>query len=160
MDDKAFRNLMSQFATGVTVVTTNVDGDLHGMTANAVTSLSLEPLLLLICVVRGNSCHTQLEKASHFAVNILAADQEYLSNTFARSGDPETGSLRGTEFRLGAEGSPLLEGTLGWVECRKSEVLAGGDHDIFIGEALTGEVAGGDPLLFWGGGYRRLAAAD
>ncbi|MEM1248363.1 MAG: flavin reductase family protein [Acidobacteriota bacterium] len=160
MDDKAFRNLMGQFATGVTVVTTNVDGDLHGMTANAVTSVSLDPLLLLVCVVRGNNCHQQLQKSSHFAVNILSAEQEDVSNTFARSGDPEAGELRGADYQLGAEGSPILAGTLGWVECRKSEVLAGGDHDIFVGEALSGEILGGDPLLFWGGGYRRIASVD
>ena len=87
-DPKQFRNACGCFATGITIVTTEVDGEIHGMTANAVSSVSLDPLLLLVCVDRGARCYQQLEAAGAFGVNILAADQEELSNLFARSSDP------------------------------------------------------------------------
>ena len=157
MDDKAFRSLMGQFATGITVVTTNVGGQLHGMTANAFTSLSLDPLLLLVCVVKGTTCHQQMQQATHFGINILSADQEDLSNTFAKSGDPENGSLRGASFELGLHDVPKINDSLAWVTCRKAEVLPGGDHDIFLGEALDGDTQeDASPLLFFRGGYQRI----
>ncbi len=157
MDDKDFRSLMGQFATGVTVVTTNNEGVLHGMTANAFSSLSLDPLLLLVCVVRGNTCHGELTKADRFGINILSSAQEDVSNTFAGRGEPEEGRLRGVPYRLGEHGVPLLDDTIAWVECRKADVLEGGDHDIFVGEALAGKLESeDDPLLFFRGGYRNL----
>jgi len=157
MDDKDFRSLMGEFATGITVVTTNVGGQLHGMTANAFSSLSLDPLLLLVCVVKGTTCHQQLQEATHFGINILTAEQEDHSNTFARSGDPEDGSLRGADFELGPKDIPFLNNSLAWVACRKSEVLPGGDHDIFLGEALEGGASeNASPLLFFRGGYQRI----
>lgn len=159
MEPRTYRDLIGHFATGVTVITTAHDGLYHGMTANAVTSVSLDPVLLLVCVAKDATCHEQIRTAGHFAVNILRAEQENLSNLFARKGPPEEGSLRGASFRMGAHGSPLLDGCLATLECTVYECLPGGDHDLFLGRVLAGEAANGSsaPLLFFKGAYRRIA---
>lgn len=156
MDSKTYRNLIGHFATGVTVITTSVDGLLHGMTANAIASLSLDPTLLLVCVDKTAVCHRQLTAATHFAVNILGSDQEALSNAFARTTEPEKGRLGDASFDTGPHGSPLLEGALVHLECETTETLPGGDHDIFLGRVLWGQSTEGEPLLYYGGRYRRL----
>jgi flavin reductase len=161
MDSTTFRRLLGRFATGVTVITTNVDGRLHGMTANALSSVSLEPPLILVCVDRRAHCHPQVHAAGRFGVNILAAGQRDLSEVFARSLPPEPGALRGSRYRLDDEhGVPLLEGALATLVCRLHATYPGGDHDIFVGEVLAGHAGedGGDPLLYFGGGYRSLSA--
>jgi flavin reductase (DIM6/NTAB) family NADH-FMN oxidoreductase RutF len=158
-DARAFRNLFGNFATGVTVVTTNVDGLLHGMTANAVCSLSLEPMLVLLCVDHRAACHGQVLAAGRFGLSILAADQRDLSERFARAGEPEREALRGAPFRLVAEDVPVLVDVLGWIACRLVERHAGGDHDIFVGEVLAGEIGRtAEPLVFFRGAYRSLTA--
>ncbi len=158
IEPKAFRDLMGTFATGVTVVATSNDGFLHGMTANAVTSLSLDPTLLLVCVDKGAFTHEQLSACSSFSVNILTADQEAVSTLFAKHEPPERDRLRGAAYRIGETGAPILEGVSAWVECRKTDALEGGDHTIFVGEAIAGSVASdAPPLLFHRGRYARLA---
>ena len=157
MDGDLYRSLIGQFATGVTVVTTNVDGRLHGMTANAVCSLSLDPLQLLVCVDRESNCFVQMQRAEAFGVSILAADQEEVSNLFARTTKPAEGSLQGVEYRLGSLGEPLIENALVHLECRLAERLDGGDHIIVVGDVVAGsKVRDADPLLFHGGRYARL----
>jgi flavin reductase (DIM6/NTAB) family NADH-FMN oxidoreductase RutF len=132
MDSNSFRGIMGVFATGVTVVTTCVDGLYHGFTANAVSSVSLEPPLLLVCADKGGIAHGQLTRAESFGVSILSAEQE-----------------------AGETGAPLLDGALAWLECRSHSQAEGGDHTIFFGEAVDGgSDAGQDPLLFFRGGYR------
>jgi flavin reductase (DIM6/NTAB) family NADH-FMN oxidoreductase RutF len=127
------------------------------MTANAVCSLSLEPLQLLVCVERSAHCHAQLLAARAFAVNVLAADQRVLSELFARTQPPEQGTLRGASHRLSARAIPLLDGAHAHLECRVAEIYAGGDHDIFLGEVLDGAAPNdGSPLLFYRGRYRSL----
>jgi len=108
LDPTEYRKIMSRFATGVTVVSTNVGGHFHAFTANSVTSVSLEPLLFLVCVGKTASAHAQLEQAKHFGVSILGRDQEDLSTLFAQSGQPEKGGLRGASYRVGETGVPLL----------------------------------------------------
>ncbi len=158
MDRDTYRSLIGQFATGVTVVTTNVDGRLHGMTANAVCSLSLEPLQLLVCVDRESNCHEQMQRAEAFGLSILAFDQEEISNTFARTTAPVAGSLLGVGFRQGSLGEPLIENALAHLECRIAERIDGGDHIIVIGDVVAGELLrDAEPLLFYGGRYARLA---
>jgi flavin reductase (DIM6/NTAB) family NADH-FMN oxidoreductase RutF len=158
IDSKTFRNIMGSFATGVTVVTT-VKGDrYHGMTANSVTSVSLDPMLLLVCVEKGATAHQELRDCDSFGVSILSAEQESVSNTFASSGVPERGTLRGVPFRLGSSGVPLIEGALACLECQVTAELDGGDHTIFLGKVIEAESRDdGAPLLFFGGGYRLLA---
>ena len=159
LDARVYRDIWGTFATGVMVVTTDCDGWLHGMTANGVTSVSLDPLLLLVCVAKSSRCHSQLTDAGKFGISLLAEDQEELSNLFAESADPEDGSLRGAAFHTGPNGTPLLDGCLAYLECEVKEVFAGGDHDIFLGEALDGKLVDTEraPLLFFRGGYRHLA---
>jgi len=156
IDAKLQRTIMGRFATGVTVVTMKAGDTLWGMTANAVTSLSLDPPLVLVCVDKTTQTHGFLNEAGAFAMNILAENQEEISNRFATPGPKEFSDL---DYQDGETGSPVLGGTLGYVDCRLSEVIAGGDHDIFIGEIVNGEDRGeedgGRPLLYFGG-YARL----
>ncbi len=157
LDPKQYRNIIGQFATGVTIVTTAVDGWLHGMTANAITSVSLDPLLLLVCVDKEAHTHDHLGQAGSFAVNILAEDQQDVSDTFATSSKPEEGRLQGFEYRLGANGAPIIEGCLSHIECEVTERTDGGDHTIFIGQVLAAETyREAPPLLFYQGQYRKL----
>ncbi|MYF04603.1 MAG: flavin reductase family protein [Holophagales bacterium] len=158
MDRDTYRSLIGQFATGVTVVTTNVDGRLHGMTANAVCSLSLEPLQLLVCVDRESNCYRQMQRAEAFGLSILACDQEEISNAFARTTAPAAVSLLGVAFRQGRLGEPLIENALAHLECRIAERIDGGDHISVIGDVGAGErLRDAEPLLFYGGRYARLS---
>lgn len=158
MDSKTYRNLIGHFATGVTVITTEVDGLLHGMTANAVTSVSLDPILVLVCVDHGTHCHEQMQKADRFGVSILKAGQEELSNLFARSQDPEAGTLRGASFHTTENGVVLLDDCLARIECELHDRIPCGDHDLCIGRVIAGEqVEHTEPLLFFAGNYRKLA---
>jgi flavin reductase (DIM6/NTAB) family NADH-FMN oxidoreductase RutF len=158
LDARSYRDIWGSFATGVTIITTAVDGWFHGMTANGVTSVSLDPLLMIVCVDKSTRCHGQLRSAGKFGVSFLGQDQEAVSATFAKRGDPECGTLRGIAFHLGPEGTPIVDGSMAYLECRLAEVLPGGDHDIFLGEALGGEILRTDaaPLLFFRGKYRQL----
>jgi flavin reductase (DIM6/NTAB) family NADH-FMN oxidoreductase RutF len=161
MDSLTFRQLLGCFATGVTVITTNAGGLLHGMTASAVCSLSLEPPLLLVCVERSTHCHPQLHAAGHFGVNVLAAGQRDLSELFARSQPPERGSLRGARHHPGPHGVPVLDGALATIVCRLETSYPGGDHDIFVGEVLDGsfsEEHDEEPLLYFRSRYRTLSS--
>lgn len=155
---REFRNTMGRFATGVTVVSA-MDGDApRAMTANAVSSLSLDPMLLLVCVQRDASMHAVLERSGAFAVNILAADQRPLSDLFASHGELEQ-PMGGAAFRTASTGAPVLDGVIAWVDCEVSQRLDGGDHSIFVGRAV--DFASGpadvEPLLFYGGGYRAMS---
>ena len=160
LDSADFRKVIGNFASGVTVVTTDVDGTLHGLTANAVSSVSLEPLLILVCVDKGAVSHGQLEAASHFGMSILSETQEDVSNTFARTAPPEqgdSGTLRGVRVRRADCGVPLIEGAVAWLACEKHEAVDAGDHTIFLGRVIEGGVEyEAAPLLYFRGGYRRL----
>ena len=157
IDAQSYRRIIGQFATGVTVVTTAVDGRLHGMTANALTSVSLNPLLLLVCVDKGTHAHDELTTAGRFGVNILAEEQEEVSNLFAATTEPEQGRLQGVSYHLGPNGAPIIDGCLAYVECAVTDRCPGGDHTIFIGEVLGAEtLREAPPLLFFQGRYRRL----
>ena len=157
-----FRRTVGMFATGVTVVSTNVDGVVHGMTANAFASVSLDPLLVLICVDREAGMHALLPRAQGFAVTILAAEQEDLSAWFA-SGDRPAGHDQFGEVAWDpapVTGSPVLCDGVAYVDCRVTESHAGGDHSIFLAEVVDLGVLrpDADPLLYYGGRYRRLVA--
>jgi len=153
-DSKLQRKIMGRFATGVTVVTTAGPGGLGGLTANAVSSLSLEPPLVLVAVDKRAGSYPEIKANGCYAVNILAADQEEISRRFATPGPKDYTGLTWTKAVTGA---PVLEGTLAWVDCRLAEVLPGGDHDIFVGEIVAGEARDeGLPLLYFSGKYRQL----
>lgn len=154
-----YRRLIGCFATGVTVITAARGEEVRGMTANAVTSLSLEPLLLLVCVDKRTITHQFLEEAQHFAVNILAEDQEQVSRALASRDSEDARRLIGYRYRPGQTGAPILEDCLAYVECRITEVIPGGDHSIFIGQVESGEIMRDvSPLLFFRGKYSRLTS--
>ena len=157
IDTRAFRDISGHFATGVTVVTMRDGDEPHGLTANAFTSVSLDPPLVLFCIDRDASLHDQMERAGAFAVNILSSAQRELADFFASHGRGDGGdSMGGFPHRPGATGSPLLAGTLCWLDCRVWNRYDGGDHTIVVGEVVEMELtqAEGSPLLFFGGAYR------
>lgn len=158
IDAKEYRGIIGQFATGVTVITTAVDGWLHGMTANAITSVSLDPLLLLVCVDKEAHTHDHLSRAGAFAVSILAEDQRVLSQTFATSNKPEEGRLQGVRYRIGENGAPIIDGCLASIQCEVTERTDAGDHTVFFGRVLDATAERDTvPLLFYQGKYRELS---
>lgn len=152
-----FRHAIGHFATGVTIVTSiGADGEPVGTTANAVTSLSLDPPLLLVCFDRASVTLQAVRAHGAFVVNVLAAPQRHLSANFARCGLAATWD--GVRHHLGSTGSPRLDGVLAALECTVEERMAGGDHEIVVGRVREVETDGRDvaPLLFWRGGYGSL----
>jgi len=149
-----FRRAMGRFTTGVTVITTRLGDDLHGMTANAVTSLSLEPMMVLVCVDKTADTHDILSKAGVFAVNILNKDQAEISDRFAKKEFDGAHGLEDVPHSFGATGAPIIDGALAYLDCRTLTEQHGGDHTIFIGEVVEAkELSEAEPLLFYRGKY-------
>lgn len=158
VDPREYRTIIGHFATGVTVITSAADGELQGMTANALSSLSLDPVMVLICVDKTSHTHHVVSRGGVFAVNILGEHQEDVSRLFARRAEPQAGSLRGQPFRIGASGAPILQDCLAYLDCRVRDVLDGGDHSIFLGEVIDQAVVRDvPPLVFFRGRYTSIA---
>jgi flavin reductase (DIM6/NTAB) family NADH-FMN oxidoreductase RutF len=157
VDQLEFRRVMGHFATGVTVVTTHDGaGNLYGLTANAVASVSLEPPMVLVCVDKTSDSYPSFGKSKVFTINILSNAQETLSRRFAKSGGDK---FTGVGYRVGETGAPILHDTIGHLECRVRHEFDAGDHTIYVGEAIDiGASDDGDPLLYFRGGYRNLSA--
>ena len=155
-DPKEQRRIFGHFATGVTVVSTLAGDETWGMTANAVTSLSLDPPLVLVAVVRGSSTDEYLKASRCFAVNILAEDQRDLSTRYSGPGPRDFSDLN---VKKAVTGCPILVEAIAWVDCRVVNILPGGDHDIYVGEILDGGTHdhAKKPLLYFGGKYSQLA---
>lgn len=152
-----FRRACSAFPTGVTVVTAlDPQGAPYGMTANSFTSVSLDPPLILVCIDQQARMLEWLAAASPFAVNILRATQAHLSNRFARAAHDRFGD---TPWSPGVHSAPLIDGVLGHFECRVQSLAEAGDHVIVLGEVLRCECHAGEPLVFFGGGYRGVTAS-
>ncbi|MGI8631096.1 MAG: flavin reductase family protein [Solirubrobacterales bacterium] len=153
-----FRSALGSFATGVTVITTRGQEHAYGMTANAFSSVSLDPPLVLVCAKSGAEGSEHIEANGRFAVNILGAEQEPLSRYFSSKDRPRgRDAFREVAHWIGVSGSPILDGVATYLDCRLHEARAAGDHQIFIGEVLALEVSSEvAPLLFHGGGYRYL----
>ena len=155
VDPEMFKAVMGQWPSGVTVVTTTDADGLAGMTASSFSSVSLDPPLVSVCVARHLATHDRLEQAGVFAVNILAKDQVEEGLRFAGMLPDVADRFDGIDITKAETGSPLLAGTLGWVDCKVWAAHDGGDHTIFVGEVLA---AGIDetaaPLLYhsrsWG----------
>ena len=151
------RQAMGRFATGVTVVTTKNNDEINGMTANALTSVSLEPPLVLVCIDRDNYTSKLINESKVFALNILGNDQQELSDIFARPGAGKADNLHDLKTSEAVTGAPIIDGCLSYLDCRVTKVYAEGDHNIFIGEVVgAGADRDNDPLIFWNGGYRQL----
>jgi flavin reductase len=157
-----FRAVMSRLATGVTVVTTVADGLDHAMTANAVTSVSLAPLLVLVSVDRTTRFHEALSAADHFGISVLPSAAEPTARWLATSGRPLAGQLDEVPHHRGVSGVALLDGALATVECRVWARYDGGDHELVLGEVTTLAQPDPDaePLLYFRSRYRGLSGPD
>jgi flavin reductase (DIM6/NTAB) family NADH-FMN oxidoreductase RutF len=153
---REFRDALGCFATGVTVITTRGAEHPYGMTANAFSSVSLEPPLVLVCVRDGTEGSESLQRNGVFAVNVLSAAQEELSRYFASHDRPRGWeTFEGVPHRSVETGSPVLDGIAAYFDCRLVAAHPAGDHIIFIGEVLAlGADAAMQPLLFHHGRYR------
>jgi flavin reductase (DIM6/NTAB) family NADH-FMN oxidoreductase RutF len=153
-----FRKAMGCFATGVTIITVDLDGEVHGMTANAFASVSLDPMLVLVCVDHSTRTHAHLHAKKRFGINVLCEDQRAISEYYAR---PErthehAEAEAGARFDRTSHGTPMLHGALAYLECRLQSSQQAGDHAIFIAEVEDVVVREGDPLLFFRGKYRQV----
>lgn len=154
IDQRELRNVMGNFATGVTIITTkNVAGKPFGLTANAFSSLSLDPPLLLICVDKKVDCYACFDESQVFGVNFLSEDQDQLSTRFATKGIEK---FEGVSYQLGELGVALLDGAAVHIECKVASAYEGGDHTIYVGEVQNAKVLGDRPLLFFRGKYYKL----
>jgi flavin reductase len=158
LDPTEFRKAMGCFATGVTIITLDLDGEVHGMTANAFTSVSLDPLLVLVCVDHTARTHAHLHAKKRFGVNILAEHQRAISEYYARPARTHEHAEKeaGARFDRTAKGTPMLHGALAYLECRLQSAEDAGDHTIFIAEVEDVVVRPGNPLLFFRGMYLNI----
>jgi flavin reductase (DIM6/NTAB) family NADH-FMN oxidoreductase RutF len=151
LDSRAFRNTLGRFATGVTVITTVVDGKIHGMTASAFMSVSLEPPLVMVSVDRRAHLHSLLGVGSRYGVSILDKDQQAYSQHFAGFGAEDLTP----EFIWAAE-MPLIKDALAYIVARVVDAHPAGDHTFFIGQVEHVEWREGEPLLYFSGRYGDL----
>jgi flavin reductase (DIM6/NTAB) family NADH-FMN oxidoreductase RutF len=157
LDTSDFRKAMGCFATGVTVITVDQGGEVHGMTANAFTAVSLDPVLVLVCVDHRARTHTHLHARKRFGVNVLRRDQQAISEYYARSDEThQHAEAAGARFDRTAQGTPVLQGALAYLECRLHSAQAAGDHTIFIAEVEEVMVREGEPLLYFRSQYRDI----
>ena len=159
VDEAVFRRAVGRFATGVTVVSTRVGAIDHVMTASAFTSVSLDPLLVLVCVDREARFRDAVLEAGTWGVSVLALAQRPAAEWFATKGRPLIGQLDSHPHHRGVTGAALLDDAVAWLECRTHAVYDGGDHDIVVGAVLAA-VDGdrdGSPLVYHRGRYGRLA---
>ncbi len=156
-DQELFREVFGRFATGVAVITAASPEGVGGMTANALCSLSLEPLLALVCFENSARTLPIVRASGRFGVNVLTTEQEQLAGVFA-SKLPEAEKLELAPHRLETQ-VPILEGALAWAACEVCELIAGGDHTIAIGEVVSMGLGEGEPLLWYRRQYRVDALA-
>jgi flavin reductase (DIM6/NTAB) family NADH-FMN oxidoreductase RutF len=154
VDRGLFREVMGGFATGVAVVTTEADGEIHGMTLNSLTSVSLQPTLILVCLTRESRTARAVARRGGFVVNLLGEHQETVSRRFSA---PNEDHFEGLELRRDEDGMPVLADSIGHLACRIEAVHEGGDHLIVLGRVSRCEPSGGEPLLFYRGRYGRYA---
>ncbi len=154
----SFRQAVGQFCTGVTVVTVVADGQPHGMTVNAFTSVSLQPLLVLVCIEQDAVMHDLLARSGAFAATILSADQEPESVWFSSprpAGYAEFADVEWTSAPV--SGAPVLTDGLAYLDCDLIDRYAGGDHTIYLGiVTAVGQLHAADPLVYFDSDYRRL----
>jgi flavin reductase (DIM6/NTAB) family NADH-FMN oxidoreductase RutF len=158
LDPKAFKDVLSCFASGVTVVTTSLDGTPHGLTVSAFSSVSATPPRVLVCLGNDTDSKPLVERAGHFAVHILGRDHATLGLRFAKV-TPDTSDLfAGLSYRSEQTGSPILTDCLAWLDCRVESVLPVGDHTVFVGAVEAAGVAGteAEPILYYRRAWRVL----
>lgn len=155
VDSDLFRDFLSRFASGVTVVTTrDSDGEPWGFTASSFASLSADPQYVLVCLNRTAECYAAFDACEEFVVNILHAEQQDTAMVFATRGSDKFGT---TETVDTPGGTPVVSGSLATLTCRLAHTLEGGDHVILIGEAVDGAIGEGEPMLYYNRGFRTIA---
>ena len=156
-DTQGFKNALAHWATGVTVVTTMIDGKPVGITASSLTSLSLDPPQVLICVARKLFTHAAIMQRRTYAVNILGVDHLEWGMRFAGM-RPEVDRFADIAWTTAKTGSPILPGVIGWLDCELRHVYDGDDHSIFVGEVVAaGHREDMAPLLYFKRNWRHLA---
>jgi flavin reductase (DIM6/NTAB) family NADH-FMN oxidoreductase RutF len=155
LDPDRFRAAMAMLPTGVTVVSANGPDGPAGATANAVCSLSIEPMLMLACLDRGSRTLLAVQAANHFGISVLHSGQEQIARSFATKA-PVADKWAGVTWSE-REGIPAIDGALVWIACELHDVVAAGDHVIVTGEVRGLASGEGDPLVFSGGEYRPLS---
>jgi len=158
-----FREALGSFATGVTVITVDYENEVRGMTANAFSSVSLDPLLVLVCVDRKARTHAHLHEKKRFGVNVLTEHQRRISEFYAfpihEQGNAERDAA-GARFDRTVHGTPVLRDALAYLECRLHTSQDAGDHTIFIAQVEEVVVREGEPLLYFRGGYRAIGRIE
>ncbi|NIF18686.1 flavin reductase family protein [Pantoea sp. Cy-639] len=156
----SFRKALGHYASGITVITSHIDGEPIGFTCQSFHSVSMSPPLVSFSVMSGSASYPRIRQAGRFAVNILSGDQMAISNQFARKG---TDKWQGVEWQHSPLGNPIITGSLHWIDCEIHAEHAAGDHLIVIGEVKAldlQEVSTAQPLLYFKGQYCNLAAQD
>lgn len=153
IDEQHYKKTLGRFNSGVTIVTTEHDGALYGLTVASFASLSLRPPLILVCIEKRVKSHEALRVSGRFGVSILAAGQEDLSNRFSSRVEDR---FEGVACRTGSLGVPLIDGAIAQIECRTFDQLDGGDHTIFVGEVEAADFTDGAPLVYFRSGYHRI----
>jgi flavin reductase (DIM6/NTAB) family NADH-FMN oxidoreductase RutF/DNA-binding FadR family transcriptional regulator len=155
---RLFREVIGHFASGVTVITACREGTDYGMTASAVSSLSLEPPMLLVCVNKATVTERAISSSGAFGVNILHEDQGHVAERFAGRHSPD--KFDDVEVSYGQLGIPMLEDALARIECRVSEKVSGGTHTVFLGRVERAEARRGAPLTYFRGSFGRFEQAS
>jgi flavin reductase (DIM6/NTAB) family NADH-FMN oxidoreductase RutF len=156
VDPPEFRRILGHWTTGVAIVSSVSDaGAPRGFTANAVASVSLVPPLVLVCVAREADTHASISGAGCFCISVLPQAAERLARRFA--GNETADKFTGIAFREEVTGAPVLDDALAWVDCRVAHAYEAGDHTIFVGEVVAGDAREDEPLVYYRGGFNRLA---
>ena len=151
----AYKQALSRWTTGVTIVTARAGERVHGMTVSAFNEVSLDPPLVLVCADKSSNTHPVIEEGGCFAVNILAVGQEELSSRFASKRD-EWRRFEGLDWQTASTGAPILPDSVVGLDCRVVAAHDAGDHVIYVGDVAEARVHGGEPLLYHEGVYRSL----
>ncbi len=156
VDTAAFRQVMSLFPTGITVVTTAAGEEIQGLTVNAFCSVSLQPPLVLCCLNNEGYCRALLTRSQVFAVNFLGEEQEALACRFSTLALSPRERFEGIPYHTEVTGAPVLDEAVGWLDCRVEATYPGGDHTIVLGEILAlGHASQAKPLVFYRSRYHR-----
>ena len=157
IDPGRFKESLSSWPSGVTIVTSAWEGRVHGMTVSAFSSVSLDPPLVLVCAAKDSNTHSLIRESGVYSVSVLSEGQEPLSNRFASKAE-EHRRFEGLDCPRGATGCPHIPGAVSALDCRVIESIDAGDHVIYVGRVEAVSTTSGAPLVYHQGAYRRLAA--
>ena len=159
VDPNEFKAAAGSFGTGVTVVTSNRDGQVYGMTVSAFASLSINPMQIIVSLRGGALLNDMINDSKGFAVSILRQDQQGVAAYFASSGrEPCDGEFPGLPCSTAISGAPIINGSLAHFDCTLATTYGGGDHVIFVGNVVEAVAEDGEPLMYYKGSYHGLHA--